>query len=160
MMGVVITNTFFALQHFGGGRPQFKEQMELLALRLMRNPLWVSELHGPPRELTPPLSHLSASITTSLHRSLHTHSRATFLHPWFQTARTAVVPNFKPRYVLGCWACTECSKGRQAIVPIHPTQTNKHGQIRYWTCLCEHRANPFTYPRNRAKRVRSSPSSD
>ena len=78
------------------------------------------------------------------------------------------IPGFKLQEQQRCqicnratsWACAECSKGRQAIVPIHPTQTNKHGQIRYWTCLCEHRANPFTYPRNRAKRVRSSPSSD
>ena len=144
-----------ALQHFGGGKPQFKHQMELLALRLMRNPLRQSELHGPPRELTPPLSQ-RASPPQYVDHSSHT------LVP------LSTIPGFKPREQQRCqmcnkptsWACAECSKGCQCIVPIHPSQTNKHGQIRYWTCLCEHRANPFIYPRNRAKRVRSSPSSE
>ena len=56
MMGMVIANSFFALQCFGSGKPQFKQQTELLALSLMRNPLRCAELKGPSPSISPPSS--------------------------------------------------------------------------------------------------------
>ena len=56
MMGMVIANSFFALQCFGSGKPQFKQPMELLALSLMRNPLRRAELQGPSPSISPPSS--------------------------------------------------------------------------------------------------------
>ena len=115
-----------------------------------------SDAHGPPPSISTP----STGRASPPQYVDHSHHHLVPLH---------TLEGFAPKKQMRCqmcnrltsWACAECSRGRFAVVPIHPPQTKNGGNIVHWTCLCEHRANPFSYPRGKScKRARSSPSSE
>ena len=101
MMGMVIANSFFALQCFGSGKPQFKQQMELLAAcafldaqptALRRAPGTIS-VH-----LTTPLSE---SISSLVCRSQQPQSCSTQKHPWLPRLITDAMSDVQPLDVMG-----------------------------------------------------------
>ena len=156
MHGMLFTNAFFALRHFGNEQASFKDEMRALSMRLMHNPLRAAELAAMHPGRSP--STINATRTSSpLADEMCDH----VLIPLSQLKGYTGAK--EPRCNMcnkGCsWICVTCTKDPKLIFPCHPAKTRAGGGKpgKEYSCHALHKMGPTEAPRGRrkTKRVRT-----
>ena len=157
LYGMLFTNCFFAVRHFGNARADFKAEMNTLAMYLIYNP--VRKAEHPERPLSPSSPHVFRSPSTG-GSAPEEHT----LVP-IRTLPKYAVESKQPRCRIcnkgSSWACLQCTLSTGKLWVCHPPQTKARGVTTRWTCLCVHKTTPELEPRgNKLKTKRVRPVSD
>ena len=141
---MLFVNVFFAHRQFNDPAADFKEQMNLLAYRLMHNP------HLPETTAQSPPSAGRCSPCASGDGEAHTLVLLSKLYKEFNIEKPSKGRSPVQRCIIcnvpTSWACATCSTAAFQLVPVHPHHLRgggkKGGGGR--TCSCEeaHRAAP------------------
>ena len=164
ILGMIVTNSFFAHRHFNNSGDEFKPLMDRLAIKLMNNP------HISPD--SPTISPIGSGTRRSpLECDECVDHEIVPLKdiPGYVDAVKDQKQKGKQQRCLWCnnptsWACKTCSRGAHGLAPICPAVTiprkgDNKSVPQHHQCLCNHRANPSFWPQSKfgkgAKRARS-----
>jgi len=149
LLGMLVTNAFFASMHFSGDRRVFRDDLGSLALKLMQNDF-----------LTSPAGSPSAGGGGN-RRGASTAGGAADHTPVPMRSLDSRLP---PKYQLRCnccnrkvtWCCLQCSVPPYGWWPVCPEKTRAKGVTTTHVCLAVHRNDPDITPRARRPRKRQS----